>query len=90
MDWKIANAKSQFSELISLAVKEPQIVCNRQNPVAVVLSYEEYNRLKDLDVVLHRRPKWAKFAEYSIQLVDKKNLPEIELPSRSDRRDFLF
>jgi prevent-host-death family protein len=90
MDWKISNAKSQFSELISLAVKEPQIVCNRQNPVAVVLSYEEYNRLKDLDVVLHRRPKWAKFAEYSIQLVDKKNLPEIELPSRSDRRDFLF
>ncbi len=90
MDWKIANAKSQFSELISLAEKEPQIVCNRQNPVAVVLSYEEYNRLKGLDILIHRRPKWAKFTEYSIQLVDKKNLSEIELPSRSDRRDSFF
>jgi hypothetical protein len=54
------------------------------------LSYEEFNRLKDLDVVLHRHPKWEKFAEYSIQLVDQKNLSEIELPSRSDRRDTFF
>ena len=90
MEWKIANAKSQFSELISQAEKEPQVVCNREKPVAVVLNFDEYNRLRDLDIIVHRLPKLAKFAEYSIQLVDKKSLPEIILPSRSDRVDSLF
>ena len=90
MEWKIATAKSQFSELISQAEKEPQVVCNREKPVVVVLNFDEYNRLRDLEALVHRRPKLAKFAEYSIQLVDKKSLPEIILPSRSDRRDSLI
>jgi len=90
MEWKIANAKTQFSELISQAAKEPQVICNREKPVAVVLNFDEYNRLRDLDAIVHRRPKLAKFAEYSIQLVDKKSLRETQLPSRSDRRDSLF
>jgi PHD/YefM family antitoxin component YafN of YafNO toxin-antitoxin module len=90
MEWKIANAKSQFSELISQAEKEPQVVCNRDKPVGMILNFDEYNSLRDLEALVHRRPKLAKIAEYSIQLVDKKSLPEIILLSRSDRIDYLI
>jgi prevent-host-death family protein len=90
MDWKIANAKSQFSELIHQAEIEPQVVSNRTKPVAVVLNFEEYSRLRGLEELVHKLPKWAKFAEFSIHLVDKKSLPGLELPSRKDREISLF
>ncbi len=85
MDWNIAYAKSQFSELVEQAKSEPQIVCNRQKPVAVVLSFQEYKRLQNLDVLVHTAPKWSKFTDYSIRFLDDKKNSAIELPSRKDR-----
>ncbi|MEW6273321.1 MAG: type II toxin-antitoxin system prevent-host-death family antitoxin [Thermodesulfobacteriota bacterium] len=46
MDWKVADAKNRFSELISRALDEgPQRVVRRDRAVMVV-SQREYDRLK--------------------------------------------
>lgn len=90
MVWKIASAKSQFSELILQAEAEPQIVYNRKRPAAVVLSYAEYTRLQNLDVLVHRPPKWSAFTVFSEKLADEKGSISIELPSRKDRNSSVF
>lgn len=84
MDWNIAGAKSQLSELIGSAMNEPQVIYNRKKPSVVVLKYEEFNRLKDLDVLVHSTRKWANFVEFSENLTQKNSI-SLELPSRMDR-----
>ena len=37
MDWKLAEAKQRFSEVVRLASKEPQVIFNRDRPVAAVI-----------------------------------------------------
>ena len=44
----IAEAKSGFSELLRRAQKEPVIVTRRGKPDAVILPFEEYERLRRL------------------------------------------
>lgn len=43
MEWNIAQAKQQFSEVVRLAAQEPQAIYNRARPVAVVVSTEEFD-----------------------------------------------
>ncbi|MDR0274566.1 MAG: type II toxin-antitoxin system Phd/YefM family antitoxin [Burkholderiaceae bacterium] len=48
MSWNIASAKQQFSEIVRLAAHEPQAICKRDKPVAVLISageFEGYQRL---------------------------------------------
>jgi prevent-host-death family protein len=46
MDWKVADAKNRFSELINRALEEgPQRVVRRDRAV-VVVSQREYDRLR--------------------------------------------
>ncbi len=85
MDWNVAAAKSQLSELIGLAMNDPQVIYNRKQPSVVVVKYEEFTRLKNLDILVHSTRKWSKFIEFSNDLTQKKMAP-IELPSRSDRK----
>ena len=51
MSWKVAEAKQRLSEVIRDAQKEPQIITNRETPVAAVLS------AADLGVYLELRDK---------------------------------
>ncbi len=45
MDWRLADAKNRFSELVGLALSEgPQWVSRRRDRV-IVLSERDYNRL---------------------------------------------
>ena len=45
MNWKLAEAKNRFSELVNLALAEgPQVVSRRKDAV-VVLSQEKYDQL---------------------------------------------
>ncbi|MEM7183068.1 MAG: type II toxin-antitoxin system prevent-host-death family antitoxin [Spirochaetota bacterium] len=90
MNWKVATAKSQFSELIQRAKEKPQVVFNRNTPSVVVLSYEEFHRLKDLDVLVHKVPKWASFVDFSVQLAASQGSMDLELPSRQDRESSVF
>ncbi|MEJ2266479.1 MAG: type II toxin-antitoxin system Phd/YefM family antitoxin [Anaerolineales bacterium] len=45
--WQLQDAKNRFSEVINKALAEgPQVVTRRGEEVAVILSADEYNRLK--------------------------------------------
>jgi len=41
MNWNIAQAKQRFSEVVKQAAKEPQIIYNRNTPVAALIAAEE-------------------------------------------------
>ena len=42
MTWNIASAKQQFSEVVRLTAEEPQAIYNRDKPVAVLISAQDY------------------------------------------------
>lgn len=52
MEWKLAEAKQQFSEVVRRAASEPQVIFNRDRPVAVLVAvadfdeYQEWKRSK--------------------------------------------
>ncbi|WP_158258169.1 type II toxin-antitoxin system Phd/YefM family antitoxin [Rhodopila globiformis] len=43
--WQTADAKQRFSELVEAAGTGPQVIMRHKEPVAVVLSPDEYRRL---------------------------------------------
>ncbi len=46
MPWQVQEAKQRFSELLRRAVGEgPQVVTRHGEPIAVLISAEEYRRL---------------------------------------------
>lgn len=52
--WQLQDAKARFSELIDETLKKgPQIVTRRGIDTAVVMSVEEWSRLKE-----DKRPTW--------------------------------
>ena len=46
MQWSVAQAKQQFSEVVRLAAGEPQTICNRTTPVAVVVGTAEFEAFR--------------------------------------------
>jgi prevent-host-death family protein len=47
MEWQLQTAKAKFSELVQKAIdKGPQTVTRRGKPAVVVLSAQEYERLR--------------------------------------------
>ncbi|HXW53393.1 MAG TPA: type II toxin-antitoxin system prevent-host-death family antitoxin [Myxococcota bacterium] len=43
--WQLQEAKAKFSELIRRSAKEPQIVSKSGKDQAVILSFEDYQKL---------------------------------------------
>jgi len=43
--WQVQEAKAMFSEVIKAAAVKPQTITIRGKEAAVILSFEEYNRL---------------------------------------------
>lgn len=47
MKWKIEQAKARFSEFVERAMQErPQSIIRRGKPLAVLVSIDEYRRLR--------------------------------------------
>ncbi|HXY78229.1 MAG TPA: type II toxin-antitoxin system Phd/YefM family antitoxin [Candidatus Acidoferrales bacterium] len=47
MDWQVQEAKARFSEMLDHALKEgAQTVTRHGKPVAVIVSVEEYRRMR--------------------------------------------
>ena len=84
MKWKIAAAKVNFSELIRRSEKEPQLIYNRDNMVAVVVSkgaYEEYKRMKEQE---SQKTLASSFEELSSICAEESYV--FEAPSRHNRK----
>ena len=46
--WSVQDAKNRFSEVVDAARRTPQMVTKHGKPAAVVVSAEEYERLRTL------------------------------------------
>jgi antitoxin Phd len=48
--WTLQDAKNRFSAVVEAARRgQPQLVTRRRQPAVVVLSFEEYARLQELE-----------------------------------------
>jgi len=83
-NWKVAEAKAQFSKLLRSAEKSPQIIENRGQEVAVVLSMDEYRSLQDSRESAQPAARLAEFLDFSRQLCSEEGL-ELEPPVRANR-----
>ena len=71
--WQLQEAKNRFSELIKMAAHAPQSITLRGEPVAVVISVQNYEKLvkprKSLAEILKSAPE---------------NIENLILPERKD------
>lgn len=77
MAWQLQEAKQQFSRLVEAARDAgPQIVTRHGREVAVLLSIEEYRRLRggNLNNPLVEGPRDDEFARILDEIVDERRL----------------
>ncbi|MBW7831734.1 MAG: type II toxin-antitoxin system Phd/YefM family antitoxin [Simplicispira suum] len=84
MTWNIASAKQQFSEVVRLTAEEPQAIYNRDKPVAVMISAQDF-----ADFARWRaerdRPKLAQHFDEIRALLAADGQDGIEIPLRTTR-----
>lgn len=86
MDWKTAEAKQRFSEMIRQAAEEPQRIFNRDQLVAVMMDAEEYERFAAWKEQQRDRPAMAR-ALAEIRRICSEETYDLEVPERMDRPD---
>lgn len=86
MTWNIANAKQQFSEVVRLTAQEPQAIYNRDKPVAVMVSPEEFERFKQWRAQ-QERPKMAELFDGIRAILAAEGEDGIELAPRTTRHN---
>jgi len=85
MTWNIASAKQQFSEVVRLTAEEPQAIYNRDKPVAVMISVEEFEEFKRWQEQQAKPSLLELFADIRAALIADGAEDGIELPPRTDR-----
>jgi PHD/YefM family antitoxin component YafN of YafNO toxin-antitoxin module len=85
MTWNIASAKQQFSEVVRLTAQEPQAIYNRDKPVAVMVSPQEFEEFRRWKAEREKPDLMALFAELRAALIADGAEDGIELPPRTDR-----
>jgi len=63
MDWKIGQAKQRFSEVVQRAKEAPQIIYNRDKPVAAVISARGFQEFKEWNEARREKNLADRFAE---------------------------
>ncbi|MDX2014077.1 MAG: type II toxin-antitoxin system Phd/YefM family antitoxin [Myxococcaceae bacterium] len=80
MTWSVSEAKAKLSALLAKTRRGPQVIENRGEEVAVVLSVTEYQRLLALEAQPRKTPMQA-YLESLEQLRSRGDL-SLELPPR--------
>ncbi|MBW4561976.1 MAG: type II toxin-antitoxin system prevent-host-death family antitoxin [Mojavia pulchra JT2-VF2] len=83
MNWGIAEAKQKFSELIKAVTKEPQLIYNRNQLVAVVVEaemFEEFLAWRQQREKMSLADAFNKLRQIAIE-----EDYTLEVPSRQDR-----
>lgn len=81
MTWSVSEAKARLSELLARARRAPQVIENRGEGVAVVLSVAEYERLRAASEAPRRSPV-AELVDLADRLKADGDL-SFELPARA-------
>jgi len=84
MDWKIAEAKQKFSELVKAAENEPQCIYNRDKLVAAMIPAEI---LKEFLGWRHQQKKDRTLAEAfgELRRIAEEEDYTLEIPPRQER-----
>lgn len=83
MTWTIDEAKRRLNEVIDAANFEPQIICNQEEPVAVIIEaklLEEFLMWKKE----HSKPSLSEAFSELRQLCEQENYI-LEIPERHNR-----
>lgn len=84
MNWNIASAKQQFSEVVRLSAHEPQAIYNRDTPVAVLISAEDFEEFRSLRERSKKPSLVDLFAEIR-EVLAEEGSDGIEVPPRTTR-----
>ena len=79
--WSIAAAKAELSHVVRRAQREPQVIENRGEPVAVVIAMDDYQRMAAGE---RARTRWREFLALSAELRAEGGF-ELELSPRESR-----
>lgn len=79
--WQLQEAKSKFSQLVESAISDaPQIVTKHGKNAVVVISYQEYKKLKKPSTDIVSFFQDSPLSEIGLDLERSKDLPrDIEL-----------
>ena len=80
MSWSVSEAKARLSEVLARARRGPQVIENRGEAVAVVISKQEFDRLQQLRAE-PQPTAMAALLEFTAKLKAQGDL-ELELPAR--------
>lgn len=83
--WSVAGAKAALSQVISQAATGPQVIEKRGTPVAVVVSFADFQQAAG-DSGSLRGSRWQRFLTASATLRAQGGAT-LELPRRATRRD---
>ena len=84
MTWNIASGKQQFSEVVRLTAEEPQAIYNRDKPVAVLVSAEDFEEFKQWKAQQAKPSLLELFANMRAALVEE-GFDGLDLPPRTTR-----
>lgn len=85
MRWKIADAKQRFSEVVRAASREPQLILNRDRPVAALVDARTFAEFEGWREAAGRASLADAFRE--LRRVCSEERYGLRLASRRDRRN---
>ncbi len=78
-EWQLQDAKKKFSEVVERALNDgPQLITHHGEKTAVVLSYEEYSKMKKPQTKLSEFFRASPFAKIDLDLKRDKSRPREE------------
>ena len=80
--WKISEAKARLSEVIECGCREPQIIVNRDKPVAVLVNIDDFRKFEEFQREL-RKPSIKELLVEIRKISDHES--DLELSPRQDR-----
>lgn len=83
MDWKIAEAKHRFSELVKAAEDEPQWIYNRDKLVAALVPGRDFKEFLDWRRQREERTLGAAFEE--LRRICQEEDYSLDIPPRKER-----
>ncbi len=81
--WKISEAKAKLTALLTSCIKEPQIICNREKPVAAVINVKLFEELMQIKKE-KKRPSIAELLD-ELRSIREIETAEIVISDRKDR-----
>ena len=79
--WNVATAKAELSRVLRHARRQPQVIENRGEPVAVVIAFDDYARLSDRE---RRATRWQSFLDLSAAFRAEGGV-DLDIPVRRAR-----